>query len=58
MKKETGGQKRHSIRRDKEEMKEDEEITHTLKKLSGTLSPARKEVSIILAAGHGKRIKS
>jgi bifunctional UDP-N-acetylglucosamine pyrophosphorylase/glucosamine-1-phosphate N-acetyltransferase len=58
MKKETGGQKRHSTRRDKEEMKEDEEITHTLKKLSGTLSPARKEVSIILAAGHGKRIKS
>ncbi|MBN2323032.1 MAG: NTP transferase domain-containing protein [Spirochaetes bacterium] len=39
-------------------MKENEEIIHTLEKLSGTLNPARREVSVILAAGHGKRIKS
>lgn len=39
-------------------MKENAKITHTLHELSDNLDPAMAEVSIILAAGHGKRIKS
>jgi bifunctional UDP-N-acetylglucosamine pyrophosphorylase/glucosamine-1-phosphate N-acetyltransferase len=34
------------------------EIVRTIKKLSSTFSTKNKEVAIILAAGHGKRIKS
>jgi len=34
------------------------EIVKTIKKLSSPFNPKRKELAIILAAGHGKRIKS
>jgi bifunctional UDP-N-acetylglucosamine pyrophosphorylase/glucosamine-1-phosphate N-acetyltransferase len=34
------------------------EITHLINKLSSGLNPAIPEIAIILAAGHGKRIKS